>query len=183
MPSTDFVRDSLPTRGRAGRSWTKSGSTGVAREGPESVPKLPWAGRKGCARSGLSVSSRIRCGSRIRQEKRLTSARRDRERHDSPRLLLGGRRSPKLRPHMLMRLDTMSVRCLLCSVAANRHVAPAPRMTPRMVGENERAGQPLTRLHVRKVRRADQLSQRLCDGEQSALRLRQRRRTSSRKRR
>jgi hypothetical protein len=27
MPSTDFVRDILPTRGSAGRSWMKSGST------------------------------------------------------------------------------------------------------------------------------------------------------------
>jgi hypothetical protein len=72
---------------------------------------------------------------------------------------------------MLMRLDTVSVRCLFCSVAANRHVAPAPRITPRMVGENERAGEPLTRLRVRKVLGADQLSQRLCDGEQKRVKV------------
>jgi hypothetical protein len=40
MPTTDFVRNILPTRGRGGRSWAEVGSTGAAREGPESGAKL-----------------------------------------------------------------------------------------------------------------------------------------------
>ena len=43
-------------------------------------------------------------------------------------------------------------------------------MTPRMVGEKERAGRPLASLHVRKVLRADEISQRLCDRKQKRVR-------------
>ena len=42
-------------------------------------------------------------------------------------------------------------------------------MTPRMVGEKEGAGRPLTGLHLRKVLRADEIGQRLGDGEQQRV--------------
>ena len=61
MPTTDFVRNILPTRGRGGRSWAEVGSARAAREGPKSLTKLPLAVGKGCAmtdRSGKKLRTR-----------------------------------------------------------------------------------------------------------------------------
>jgi hypothetical protein len=66
---------------------------------------------------------------------------------------------------MLMRLEPMPVSCLLCSVAADRHAAPSSRMAPGVVGEEERTGRAFAGLHVSKILRADEPSQRLADGE------------------
>ena len=64
----------------------------------------------------------------------------------------------------------MAVRGLLRAVSTNRHAAPAPRAAPRMVGEQQRAGRPLTGFHMRKILRADEPRQRLADGEKQRVR-------------
>ena len=69
----------------------------------------------------------------------------------------------------LMGLDAKSVRGLFCTVSANRHGAPPPRLAPRVVDEEERTSRTLAGLDVRKVLRADELSQRFRGGEQKRV--------------
>jgi hypothetical protein len=68
-----------------------------------------------------------------------------------------------------MRLRAVAMRRLLRAVAADRHAAPPPRMTTCVIGEEQRAGRPLTGLHMRKFFRADEPRQRLSDGEQKRV--------------
>src|SRR5260370_40865316 len=66
---------------------------------------------------------------------------------------------------MLARLDPIPVRCLLRAIAADRHAAPPSGMAPRVVRELQRAGRAFAGLHVGKVLRTDEPSQRLSDGK------------------
>src|SRR6516225_729978 len=63
----------------------------------------------------------------------------------------------------------MAVSRLLRAIAADRHAAPPPRMTSRMVGEEKRTGRSLASLHVAKIFRADKLRKCLSDRYEQGL--------------
>src|SRR5580658_8233094 len=53
---------------------------------------------------------------------------------------------------------------LLCPVAADRHAAPAPRMSQSVIGKHQSAGRSLARFYVREILLANQLRQNFRDG-------------------
>jgi hypothetical protein len=70
----------------------------------------------------------------------------------------------------MLRLQPMPMRRLFRAISANRHAAPAPRVTARMVGKEKRAGRPFAGFHMRKIFGADKARERLADRLQKRLR-------------
>ncbi len=64
---------------------------------------------------------------------------------------------------MLGLLHPLAMRALLGAVAADRHAAPAPRMTTGVIGEHQRAGRPFAGFHVREILITDEFRELLAD--------------------
>src|SRR5215470_12131906 len=72
-------------------------------------------------------------------------------------------------PPLPTRSDPMSMRRLFHAVSAQRHAAPAPRVTSGVVGEEQRAADAFAAFHVREILVAGELGERLRDGKQQRL--------------
>jgi len=72
-------------------------------------------------------------------------------------------------PDLTLDLEPISVRSLLCAIAADRHAAPPAGVTPGSIDEEKRTGRSLASLHVGEVCFADEVCKRSRDRKEQRL--------------